>query len=638
MGIATQIYLEALISHKMGFPVKLKNWKDNYKLLARAKEEIGKLVGSELAEFNRVHIRDAEGKFADKVGTAVAHKVEEVSSKLPKRPGGKGSGEEARRLKALEEERAKFGHVSHDPESIEEVEKILKKNPDFNIKHERIARFVYNPKNDKLYFFDAHKGIHAQFSQKYLNIRNVEDYWELLNGMADFDRKEWQLYRVSDDEFLKNKDIIDKIKKLFKKWKLGQNIEEEFYSSTKGLNILEDIFVTKSLTGAALEAFNKLHPRGAEGTRIGGRFVKKVEGIVGEAIESAMTKVVKRRPGASKPNQAMSALELLKNEAKLAYKRGDTIALQETKKKIEDQIHIATHRPVLASYDEAWLKRWQKEISDLGKLFKSVREDFNNLTLHYDKILSSAHNSLKSLFEKGTVVFQNSSDIKPHHIADIKLYMKEVYERTGLRKLNSIDIIATDIKKSELYNESSAINTGARALKVAPTFPFENLKGKVRYWQKYIDREKAIIKELRHHIETKYDPEKHRPWRFREEQLKFKLAKSENKIKEYREIQRKLTKGEFIDDHSAFNIDPPYRAMVYHELGHQWHHDNLVEVNRAFEKHNFIKYGATRRGEDNWNECIAENFTLYMADLKQHMHSDMVKFFDLHIAPPKGIK
>jgi hypothetical protein len=44
----------------------------------------------------------------------------------------------------------------------------------------------------------------------------------------------------------------------------------------------------KSLTGEALRLFNELHPRGKEGTRIGGQFVKAGSGMVAGAVESAV--------------------------------------------------------------------------------------------------------------------------------------------------------------------------------------------------------------------------------------------------------------------------------------------------------------------------------------------------------------
>jgi hypothetical protein len=219
--------------------------------------------------------------------TAVTHKVVEATSELPKR-------------EVTIVHKIALPNVSLNPESIGDIAKDLKDTlgKDPYAQGAKITRFLYNPETGRLYCWDAYKETHGQFWVETLK-RDFKDFYKCIIGSADLDNKRWAVEKVGTEKemvgiSLRSEEIPSSLSKLFGQWKRyhGRDIEnkyaQELMDKHKGLNILEDIFVTKSLTGAALEAFNKLHPRGAEGTRIGGRFVKKVEGMVGEAISNAM--------------------------------------------------------------------------------------------------------------------------------------------------------------------------------------------------------------------------------------------------------------------------------------------------------------------------------------------------------------
>jgi hypothetical protein len=351
----------------------------------------------------------------------------------------------------------------------------------------------------------------------------------------------------------------------------------------------------KSLTGAALEAFNKLHPRGAEGTRIGGRFVNKVEGMVGEAIHNVVESVPVK-PGVRK----ILAKDVVKRvvEAKPATK-----------------------------------KAAGKQLSQ------------------YELSLQPGLNLLEKLVDK-VVTFLHEGKIEPEHIGTIGKTLKDTYRRTGIKKLNNIFVKSTWTGRAHYLSESSTISPNTRTLYIGPSFPFEDLAGKIRYFEVKLARVQNTIKLAALDIKNKAIlPGK------TIEQTKKKImgdiVRYQVEVQEYTGNIKNLKEGKFVREHSVFNVENKYEAMINHELGHQWHHDYNDRVNKHFgiklkkpedinfrgietvvaEKGLLEKYGVTRRAKDNWHECIAENFTLYMAGIKEPLHPDMIKLFDKYIKP-----
>jgi hypothetical protein len=333
----------------------------------------------------------------------------------------------------------------------------------------------------------------------------------------------------------------------------------------------------KSLTGAALEAFNKLHPRGAEGTRIGGQFVKKVEGMVGEAIHN-IVESTPVKPGVRK----ILAKDVVK----------DTLT------------------------------------SSLTKLENIV-----------DKIFKE-RDALKQFVTKN-IMIGHPKAMKPEHIVHIRETIQDVYRRTGLKKLNSIDIKATVATQGEYQLNSSGIKTGTRELTILPSFPFDDLGGKIRYFEIKLAKAQNSIKENAKLLKSYKEVKNEVPANTREMKRFY-----EKRILQYQAVvQENLThiknlkEGKFVTDHSAFNMSNKYKAMVYHELGHQWHSDNEKIINKHLKyfsrdrKELCQTYGVTRRAKDNWHECMAENFTLYMAGIKEPLHPDMIRLFDKYIKP-----
>jgi hypothetical protein len=110
-------------------------------------------------------------------------------------------------------------------------------------------------------------------------------------------------------------------------------------------------------------------------------------------------------------------------------------------------------------------------------------------------------------------------------------------------------------------------------------------------------------------------------------------------------------------EHSMWASPNTYDMSLRHELGHYVHYicgrevsehfgfitpsDSLISHYRTIDTARndaTAKYAITRRGEDNWRECVAENFTLYSIGKTEHMHPDMVALFDKLTTYRKGQK
>jgi len=105
---------------------------------------------------------------------------------------------------------------------------------------------------------------------------------------------------------------------------------------------------------------------------------------------------------------------------------------------------------------------------------------------------------------------------------------------------------------------------------------------------------------------------------------------------------------EYHSSHSVGNkIGAKIKIVVAHEAGHIIHELNLTKVKRFFVQKGYTmetsssgymnrcdapigwedKFAITLRGKDNFFECIAENFALYMNGNSQRIHSEMRQLF-----------
>ncbi len=82
--------------------------------------------------------------------------------------------------------------------------------------------------------------------------------------------------------------------------------------------------------------------------------------------------------------------------------------------------------------------------------------------------------------------------------------------------------------------------------------------------------------------------------------------------------------------HSMAYYKDMTEALLRHEVGHlvyQRHTDRLDELlpyRKDWEK----AYGVTARAKEDWNECLAENFSLYSIGRIDLLHPDMVHAFE----------
>jgi hypothetical protein len=86
--------------------------------------------------------------------------------------------------------------------------------------------------------------------------------------------------------------------------------------------------------------------------------------------------------------------------------------------------------------------------------------------------------------------------------------------------------------------------------------------------------------------------------------------------------------------------DSPAGGTMVHEYGHAWHYQYDDKVRKQFgiryykdrgskfENELIAKYRVSEYAKTNWEECFAENFSLYFHGEVKRMHADMVKFFD----------
>jgi len=320
----------------------------------------------------------------------------------------------------------------------------------------------------------------------------------------------------------------------------------------------------KSLTGTAAEIFERLHPRGKAGTKVGGQFVKKLQGVVGEAVHNVINTIPTKR----------------------------------------------VSHGIFREFSE----RLIPGITALEKLV--------------DRVVEVVH----------------QSKIKPKHLTSISKTLSVIYKKTGMKKLNGIMIRATSVEKGEYLHESSQMFPISRELHIAPSFPFEDLNGKIKYFEQKLARSQTTLKlkakDLKNPLVmpnmTVAETKKY---------IMDDILRNQVEVQEYLSHIKNLKEGKFVRAHSVFNIKDKYEALTYHEMGHQWHDDYRREIDEHFGYRHFSslktlmeqnkplleKYGVTDRAKDGWSECIAENFTLYMAGLKKHLHPDMVRLFDKYI-------
>jgi hypothetical protein len=93
-------------------------------------------------------------------------------------------------------------------------------------------------------------------------------------------------------------------------------------------------------------------------------------------------------------------------------------------------------------------------------------------------------------------------------------------------------------------------------------------------------------------------------------------------------------KYNYYPEHSAYAFKPEkaWESVTRHETGHIFHHRYLDEIDEFWQDKcagkNWRKYAPTSRAEDSWHETMAENYTLYTANKKENLHSDIIEFFD----------
>ena len=99
--------------------------------------------------------------------------------------------------------------------------------------------------------------------------------------------------------------------------------------------------------------------------------------------------------------------------------------------------------------------------------------------------------------------------------------------------------------------------------------------------------------------------------------------------------------------------DTQIGGVTVHEYGHAWHDSHAAEVKKYFKdkglrlqagtnkmgefrvpvkgNSKLMAYRVTEYSETNFNELMAENFSLYCHGMVKYMDPDMVKFFDQEI-------
>lgn len=93
---------------------------------------------------------------------------------------------------------------------------------------------------------------------------------------------------------------------------------------------------------------------------------------------------------------------------------------------------------------------------------------------------------------------------------------------------------------------------------------------------------------------------------------------------------------DFYGVHSEYAFSDLYEATARHEFSHAWHiqHEDAIferlgyAVDDVAPAEFLKKYGVTWRARDNFAECVAENFALYSAGLRDRIHPDLLKLFE----------
>ena len=120
--------------------------------------------------------------------------------------------------------------------------------------------------------------------------------------------------------------------------------------------------------------------------------------------------------------------------------------------------------------------------------------------------------------------------------------------------------------------------------------------------------------------------------------LQGPTAHSKELLQLYTDQIRAVQEGRFdvYGVHSEYAFRDLYEATARHELAHAWHIQHDVEISRRFgypfdelvSVSDLRPYAVTTRALSSWAECIAENFVLYSAGLRDRIHPGLLKLFE----------
>lgn len=116
------------------------------------------------------------------------------------------------------------------------------------------------------------------------------------------------------------------------------------------------------------------------------------------------------------------------------------------------------------------------------------------------------------------------------------------------------------------------------------------------------------------------------------------LCQDPKKRRIIRQQLRSRLRGEYncYTEHSMLVFPNEFIGVILHELGHvfvfQKHKQiakflGIEDCCRDLCKLDIEKYAVTERSKDDTTECLAENFTLYVAGYREKMHPKMKKMF-----------